>query len=297
MAAHAAQGSVLLYAGDLGAASDAFDTALKLVPDHWNDDLLSQFGTHLGFACDGGAAAAWHMRGYPDRAVRHADRMAAGARAADHPFAVAMALWGRAVWLWVRGDAREAIDAAEHLCRIGSAHLLREWESFGYLFNGWGLIVTGQEAEGLRRLERAAAMTADADAGIHEPFVLSLLADAYGRLGRREEARQFITTALAATTRQGGGWCEPELHRLMGELARDEPEEAERSFRNAMRIASRNGAGLFELRSALALGHVWRTCGRADEAVEIVQGVYGRFTEGFGAPDLVAARRFLSLAG
>jgi predicted ATPase len=52
-------------------------------------------------------------------------------------------------------------------------------------------------------------------------------------------------------------------------------------------------ARLFELRAAVRLGRLWRAQGRRDEAGELLSGIYGWFTEGFDAVDLVEAKALL----
>ena len=61
----------------------------------------------------------------------------------------------------------------------------------------------------------------------------------------------------------------------------------------ALGIARRQAALAWELRAATDLARLWRCGYRQEEAREFLAGVYGRFTEGFGTPDLVAARLLL----
>jgi predicted ATPase len=69
--------------------------------------------------------------------------------------------------------------------------------------------------------------------------------------------------------------------------------EAEDCFRTATDIAREQGALLWELRIALSLARLRMIQGRHDEARQILTTVHDRFTEGFGAPVLRAARALL----
>lgn len=48
-----------------------------------------------------------------------------------------------------------------------------------------------------------------------------------------------------------------------------------------------------ELRAAMSLGRLWQRQGKRDAARDLVQNVYGRFTEGFDTADLQAAKALL----
>jgi predicted ATPase len=58
--------------------------------------------------------------------------------------------------------------------------------------------------------------------------------------------------------------------------------------------AREQGAKFWELRAATSLAEFWRDEGRDDRARELLVPVYAWFTQGFGAPDLVAARTLLN---
>ena len=68
---------------------------------------------------------------------------------------------------------------------------------------------------------------------------------------------------------------------------------AENSFRDALALADRQGAKLFELRAATGLARLSRDQVWCSEARELLAPVYARFTEGFDAPDLIEAKTLL----
>jgi hypothetical protein len=139
-----------------------------------------------------------------------------------------------------------------------------------------------------------------------EPFVASLFEE--NPAGRKlcrvvaldmpgvAEARNVVAEALAEAETTGERYYEPELHRLQGEAllaAGGPPSDAERCFREAIRIAREQLARSWELRATTSLA---RTCigqGRRAEAQDAVSAIYGWFTEGFETPDLRAARALL----
>ena len=93
-------------------------------------------------------------------------------------------------------------------------------------------------------------------------------------------------------------WYVPELLRIKGEvLLRQSSDqavpEAEACLDQAAEMAREQGALFWELRIALSLARMRMTQGLAVEARQIVAPVYDRFTEGFAAPDLRAAKALL----
>jgi predicted ATPase len=76
-------------------------------------------------------------------------------------------------------------------------------------------------------------------------------------------------------------------------LKRNEPNQAEASFREAINVASIQHAKLLELRAAMSLARLWRDQGKVQQARELLAPVYGWFTEGFDTLDLKEAKALL----
>jgi len=69
--------------------------------------------------------------------------------------------------------------------------------------------------------------------------------------------------------------------------------EAEGCFQNAIEVARRQKAKSWELHAALSLARFWKGQGRIQEAKDLLEEVYGCFTEGFETKDLREARALL----
>jgi predicted ATPase len=125
--------------------------------------------------------------------------------------------------------------------------------------------------------------------------MLTLLADAYGRAGQPEEGlKQLVEAELSMQIRNERVY-ETELHRIRGELLTSVRDfaSAEDSFREAIAVAQRQSAKLFELRAATRLACLRRDQGKRNEARELLAPVYGWFTEGFDTRDLKEAKALL----
>jgi hypothetical protein len=68
---------------------------------------------------------------------------------------------------------------------------------------------------------------------------------------------------------------------------------AQACFEEAMALAGQQSALSFELRAGLELARLWIDRDQARKAHDLIEPIYGRFTEGLTTPDLISARRIL----
>src|SRR5262249_19115524 len=129
----------------------------------------------------------------------------------------------------------------------------------------------------------------------------AVLAEAYRASGDTNGALDAVNEGLALAARTNERFQEANLLRLRGDLLLDlsaeNALEAEQWFREAIETAQWQSAKSWELRAAMSLGRLWQQQGRGAEARELIAGVHGWFTEGFGTPDLVAAKALLAELG
>jgi tetratricopeptide (TPR) repeat protein len=78
---------------------------------------------------------------------------------------------------------------------------------------------------------------------------------------------------------------------VCGEIRQN--ELAQECFEEAMTLAGQQSALSFELRAGLELAQLWIDRGQIRRAHDLIEPIYGRFTEGLATPDLVLARRIL----
>ena len=85
------------------------------------------------------------------------------------------------------------------------------------------------------------------------------------------------------------------MHRLRGDLlnAIGDVADAERSYQQAIAVAKRQSAKIFELRASTSLARLWRDQGKRAEARDLLAPIYGWFTEGFDTPALREAEALL----
>ncbi|MFO7696167.1 MAG: hypothetical protein R6X16_03310, partial [Anaerolineae bacterium] len=175
------------------------------------------------------------------------------------------------------------------------------WSQVGRAYECWARAQMG-EAHEVLQLARDLLARAEAQRyGSHLPGYLRVLADCCVADGRAQEALAIASRGLAicAELDHGQHLVPLNLARARALLLLDPPDQAaaEESFQDAIAVARRQEARVFELRAAVELGRLWQSQGRAGEAIALVQPVYDWFTEGFDLPDLVEARELLAEVG
>ena len=112
-------------------------------------------------------------------------------------------------------------------------------------------------------------------------LLLSMLAEAYGRNGRREAEQTVLTEALELVDENDERADDARVYQLPGELSLQgkeaQCEEAEASFQQALNVARPQEAKSFELRAATSRARLWQRHGKTTEAHELLTPVYNMY--------------------
>jgi predicted ATPase len=193
----------------------------------------------------------------------------------------------------------QAVSAqAEAVITLATEHGFPQWLAGGTILRGWALAAQGQTEAGIAQLRQGLAAWRATGAEVVQPYVLGLLAEAYGKSRQAAEGLTVLEEALAMVEKIGQGVYEADLHRLQGELLLIHAvggggAEAEACFQQALTVARRQQAKSLELRAATSLSRLWQRQGKDTEARELLTPIYGWFTEGFDTADLREARALL----
>ena len=174
----------------------------------------------------------------------------------------------------------------------------------GKTVRGWALSLQGWEEESLAQLQEGVADFKAVGAKNLLPYLLALLAEAYGKVGRTEAGLHVLSEALTQEEGSGEHFYEAELYRLKGGLTlehskvhgsklKDAEAEAEACFLKALAVAQKQQAKSLELRAAMSLARLWQRQGKQHEARNLLSETYGWFTEGFDTKDLQEAKALL----
>jgi predicted ATPase len=164
------------------------------------------------------------------------------------------------------------------------------------MLKGWAHVESGSIEPGLDLME--SSLVALRESGFpHLEFQLHALADAKRAAGHNGQALETLAEAFEISATTGERLWLSELHRIKGKILMDgmdkANEAAERELLQALTIASKQGALLFELRAAKSLAKCWLDQDRRAAALDLLRPIYRRFTEGLDSPDLVEAKAIL----
>jgi predicted ATPase len=230
--------------------------------------------------------------GYPDKALAWTNAAIIEAQRLAHLPSLAASLNISIRLLSLIGDYIGLDERVAQLAAVATEQGFAFWRAQGTIYRGWVEIKKGNVAEGISLLRTGSAAYRATGAEIYVPHHIALLAAAYEILGQIEESLTLLDEASQIIERTGERWLEAELRRYKGQLLlrQGNTEAAEELYRNALGIAMKQQAKLWELRAALSLARLRRDQGRRAEARDVLAPVYGWFTEGFDTVDLKDAK-------
>ena len=293
--AHRIVGQSLALSGDIVKARAHYDAGLALYDPVAHGPLATRF------ASDSEASflsmRSWDswLLGYPDTAARDAERALARAREFGHA-TLMYTMSPSLVFQICCRDVTAAAAIAEEFVTLADEKGAALWSALGVLMQGCILEMTGKASKAVQKFSTALPAYRATGATVFMPFILSFNARAYATLGAFENAWGCIHEAMKTADTTKERWCEPDVHRIAGEIALisgKSDEEAQAYFERALTVARAQRAKSWELRAAMSMARLWRDQGKRDEARDLLAPVYGWFTEGFDTLDLKEAKALL----
>jgi tetratricopeptide (TPR) repeat protein len=231
--AHFGIGGSAMAMGRHAEAMEHFDQAAKL---NSGGERIWTIGTRpdvLGQAFH--AHAQWLM-GHTADARDTAIRVVEVARAAEHPFSLAVALAYSGVTHQMLEDEAGLRPAIDELCELCERY------DFAY-YREWALILDGWSRPGVSGLRKAQSGIANLKAEgsfARMPYWLSLLADLQDHTGDREAARATLDAAMVGGYARDDLWWLPEVIRKRA--AYDEGDAKLERLRSAHALAAEQGS-------------------------------------------------------
>jgi predicted ATPase len=290
-------GHTLVISGDFPEARLHYDHALALYDPGKHRPLAMRFGQDVGVASL--ALRSWcsWLLGYPDAALRDADRAISDAREIGQAASLMLPLCATSVSRILCGDYTAAIAQSDEAIALAEKKGAAMWSAWGILNRGCVLALTGKGAEATNVLTSALGAWRSTGASVYRPWFLSHLAKAYASIRQTDEGWRCIAEAVTAIDATQERWCEAEVNRISGEIALLPPEpdvaKGRVYFERALSIARAQQAKSWELRASMSLARLWRHQGKVQQARELLAPVYGWFTEGFDTLDLKEAKALL----
>jgi class 3 adenylate cyclase/tetratricopeptide (TPR) repeat protein len=261
---------------------------------HWhiaqltNTDPLTGDGIYRG-------QYLW-MLGYPDQARAASNAKDDHARRRNHPFDLAFALTlGAQVFDYLREpeELLRRTEEAERICRVHGVALLGE--IMAEISRGIVSLRAGRAADSVVQLDKAIGRLTSTGHRVWVRYLRALQGEGLALTGDLEGARKLIDESVAATESGEERVHYAEVLRLRGWvlMLQGRREEAEASLRAAIEVARAQEARSWELRSATTLARLLADRGDRAAARDLLSGIHGWFTEGFGTHDLKEAKALL----
>jgi predicted ATPase len=294
--AHHTLWAISLDMGELASAKDYAEQGFTLYEHQRYTQLGSAYGVHDPAVCSRihAAKAVW-LLGYPDQALQAIEDALSMARKMSHPYTLGFALTA-AIWIHHhRGESQASQDVLENLMALATEQEHRRWLRAANFLQGWLMVEQGQWERGLAQMGRGKGELIIE--GRQQIYYATLVAQAWLKGGQIEEAHSVLTKALARVRDTGVRYYEAELHRIKGEVllrrSASSRKEAETCFYTAIDLSHHQGAKSLELRAIMSLSVLWQKQGKREEARQMLEEIYGWFTEGFDTADLKEAKKLV----
>jgi class 3 adenylate cyclase/predicted ATPase len=234
--------------------------------------------------------------GHLDQARQYRDETLANARQRGHSHTLAMVLEiSLLINLHMQCDPAHLLTDAEELRTLSAEHGFPYWEALASWNRGQSLLALGRVRQALEVLTEALTGYRGTGAVTVVPAIRTSLAEALGKADRFAEGLEQLDETARQIEATEERWTEADMLRVRGELLINagNPVEAETSFHQAVAVARRQSAKLWEIRSAASLARLWRDQGKHIEAHDLLTPIYGWFKEGHDTPVLQEAKALL----
>jgi tetratricopeptide (TPR) repeat protein len=299
---HLYRGLVHMYLANFDVARGHLEEAFTCYQraDHFTQIYDAQGDMGVG-ALAYLALILWNL-GYADESRDRSDLSLELAEEVGGPVTKAQA-WGmRSILHLARGEPVELRHWTEKT-RAHSADLnIGYWRTVSLLHGAWQQGRAGQPRTSITVLEEQLEAYLASGSRLSLPHFYILLADLRLAAGDQPQALQALRAGRAHIIDTGERFSESELFRFMGRalMAGDDPdpEAATAAYEQAATAAADQNARLLELRAVTGLAvHQGRTIGEATalERVAELCDWFGRVGSGSQLPDIVRARRLLSV--
>jgi DNA-binding winged helix-turn-helix (wHTH) protein len=274
-----------------------FRTAMTLYDRDRHAGMAAMYGSHDPAVCGGmfaGRASA--IMGLADESARLGENAVTMARSLDHPFSLGLALTFRASSAQALRDHDAATADADEATSIAREQGFRLMLGWCLAVSGWVAVQRGEADRGGAWIDEAIATTRATGSDQFLSYLMATRAEAFLAAGRPGEALQAARDGIAAVARTAERFYEAELHRLHGEAllaTTGDASAASLELRKGVDVATRQGASLFALRSAVRLVSL---AGGMDGTLDLLIGARGRLPRVSGLAEALDADALIAMA-
>lgn len=296
--AHGILGAILVLRGVLEAGCTHLEACLALYRPEQHRAHVTGYGQDAAVGCLHFLSEALWLRGYHDQAFARLDTLMHLARELSHPLSLLFSLNNAALLQQHCRNGQAVQQWGQAIIALATEQSLPYWLSLGTMYHGWALAVQGQPEVGIAQVQQGLAAHRATGARIGLCRWLGVLAELHGQAGQVDAGRRILEEADAVVRQDGLSAFAAELYRIQGDFSlqtgsRHQEGEAETWLHQALTVARQCQARAYELRAAVSLGRLWQRQGKTDAARQLLEPLYGWFTEGLDTVDLRQAGALL----
>jgi class 3 adenylate cyclase/predicted ATPase len=287
--------------GNLPESLIQFDRAIASYNPVVHRQLSARFGQDIRVAALCYRSWIRWMLGYPEAALGDAKRAVEEAREVGQGVPLMYSLYFTSYALIHCGAYQAADVQLDELIPLATEKNAAQWRGGGMMHRGCIRAQTGRASEATAMIPAGIAAWKSSGSIVFVPWYVAHMAKARAELGQFDEASLRIDDAVKAVEMTGETWCEPDIHRLAGEIALLGPMpdvgKARAHFERGLEVARKQRAKSWELRVATSLATLLRDQGQHEQACALLAPIYGWFSEGFETLDLRRAKALLRALG
>jgi hypothetical protein len=236
--------------------------------------------------------------GYPEQAMATAEEAVHEAERLNHPEPLCFVLMRCVIVPLETGDWQRAEELIHRLSTIATKHELLTYARVSVGWRGRLAVSRGDLSRGIELLQTAVAGLHEDGYELYRPQLSLNLAEGLAKTGEREIAHSTICEAVT--------WAETrcrvldliDLLRVKGEIltsmSPQNTTEGEACLLQSLEIARQRGLLSLELRTGISLARLWADRAQRDKALELLDPIFNRFSEGFQTLDLRAGAKLLA---
>jgi predicted ATPase/DNA-binding winged helix-turn-helix (wHTH) protein len=242
------------------------------------------------------ASNLWVL-GYPEQAMATAEEAVQEAENMNRPDALCPVLMLCVMLPLETGDWQRAEELVHRLSTIATKHHLLSYARASVGWEGTMAVWHGDLSRGVELLQTALAALHEDGYELYRPPFSATLAEGLAKTGQRELAYSTICEAVTWAETRGRQLHSIDLLRVKGEILTSMPQQdasdGEACLLQALKLAREQGLLSLQLRVGIRLARLWADRNQQDKALELLDPIFGRFSEGFQTRDLVAAANLL----
>jgi predicted ATPase len=235
--------------------------------------------------------------GYPEQAKATADEAVQEAENLNHPFTLCYILMSCVMVPLETGDWQRAEELIHRLSSIATKHHLFTYARAAVGWQGRLAVSRGELSRGIELLRLALAALREDGYELYRPQLSVTLAEGLAKTGERELAYSTICEAVSWAETRGRVLNLIDLLRVKGEIltsmSQQHTSEGEAFLLQSLQLAREWGLLSLELRAGISVAKLWADRAQRDKALELLNPIFNRYSEGFQTRDLVAAASLL----